>query len=212
MFKDRIDAGKQLLKALEDFRNRADAVVIGLPRGGIPVAGIVAEGLGLPLDITCPRKLTASFAPEYALGAVTEHGEVLWNESSLVELGLSRQRLQDEVDKQTAEAKRRCRNYRAGLAPLQLSGKVILLIDDGVATGATIRAAIYALRKKNPSQIVVAIPCAPPESLRELEALADSVLCLQPDPSFRAVGQFYQLFNQTSDAEVVDWMRRSRAG
>ncbi len=212
-FNDRRDAGKRLQEKLLHYRNCPGAVVIGLPRGGVPVAYEVAKGLDLPLDITCPHKIGAPFNPEYAIGAITEHGEGIFNEEVIKRLGISKEYLAREVKERTREARERLQVYRNDPRPREVKGETVILVDDGLATGSTMKAAISSMREEGAARIVVAIPVSPPETLYEIERLADEVICLYAPENFAAVGQFYREFSATSDEEVIELLReRSISG
>jgi putative phosphoribosyl transferase len=204
MFKDRIDAGKQLGNTLLEFKNHPDTVVVALPRGGVPVGFQIAKRLNLPLDIVCPRKIGAPYNPEYAIGAITETGEGLLDEDVIRQLAVSDEYLNQTIKEEAAVARRRLDTYRKGLGARSFMGKVVIIVDDGIATGATIKAAIASIKKEGAKKIIVAVPVSPPETLREIEALADEAICLSTPPFFQAVGQFYENFSQTSDEEVIE--------
>lgn len=207
LFKDRSDAGKQLAAALLEYANQKNAIVIGLPRGGVVVAAEVAAKLNLPLDVICPRKVGAPFNPELALGAVTETGAGFFNEDLIKELQIPQNYLKVEIEKQKNIAEQRLLMYRKELPPLNLNGKIVLLVDDGLATGATMKAAIQFVKMQNAKKIIVAVPVSPQERLQEMKKLVDEVVFLSAPYLFQAVGQFYEDFNQTSDEEVVDLLR-----
>ena len=197
-FRDRQDAGRQLAEALLGHDN---AIVLGLPRGGVVCASEVARALNLPLDVTCPRKIGHPLNPEYAIGAVTETGEGLFNPN---------EPYQEELVNQSAEEARvRLKLYRKGRPPRDVEGKEIILVDDGLATGFTMKAAIASIRKENPKKVVVAVPVAPPAAVEEIGEMADEVVCLHVPSSFMAIGQFYQEFDQTSDEEVIALMEQA---
>ncbi len=202
MFDDRADAGKQLAERLARYRGE-DALVLALPRGGVVVGAEVARALDLPLDILVTRKIAPPTSPEYAIGAVNERGMVLLDEAEAAQVG--KRWLAAEIKREQAEALRRVTAYREGRAPLNVAGKIAIVVDDGVATGLTMRLAIRALKTLRPSRIVVAVPVAPQQAPAALRAAgADEVLVLEPPGAFRgAVGAHYRRFDQTSDAEVI---------
>jgi predicted phosphoribosyltransferase len=205
-FIDRVDAGKKLAAALAKYRKAKDAVVVALPRGGVVLGRVIADDLGLPLDIIVPRKIGAPENEEYAIGAVTESGHVVWNAAE-------RARIDDawaeaEVSKQKAEAARRLKVFRAGLPPRDLKGKTVLLVDDGIATGYTIRAAIETARAESPSRLVVAVPVSPPDSAEAVARMSDEFIALERPDLFLAIGAFYNDFVQVEDDEVAALMRR----
>ncbi len=203
LFKDRADAGRKLLTKLSHYRDKPDVIVIGLPRGGVVTAYEIAQGLGAPLDVTCPRKIGAPFNPELAIGAVTETGQGVFNRRLLSYIGMSEKNLEAAVHAATVEATRRSTAYHRNHPPLELRKKVVILVDDGLATGATMKAAIKSIRAQKPTSICVAVPVAPPDTLEEIREQADEVVCLYAPFEFRAVGEFYYTFGQTTDEEVI---------
>jgi len=205
-FRDRTDAGKQLSTALERYRGQA-GVVLALPRGGVVLGVEVAEGLGLPLDLVIPRKIGHPLQPEYAIAAVAESGELAANEAEVRRVDSAWFR--DAVARETAEAKRRRALYLGGRAPLPLAGKLAILVDDGIATGLTMFAAIRDVKRRRPAQTVVAVPVAPSDTIERLRREVDSVVTLDDGEYFLgAVGAYYDAFPQVSDSEVVTMMQR----
>jgi predicted phosphoribosyltransferase len=202
LFQDRRDAGRQLAARLKNFANRSDLLVLALPRGGVPVAFEVARALGAPLDVFVVRKLGVPGHEELAMGALAS-GDVRVLDQKLIELlGLSDTEVSKVTDKARAELQRREALYRGSRAIPEVRGKTVMLIDDGLATGATMKAAIAALRQKEPEAIVVAVPVAAFETCERLRDMADEVICaFLPDP-FVAVGRWFRDFSQTSDEEV----------
>ena len=200
-FRDRAQAGRQLAALLRRRGGFADAVVLALPRGGVPVAFQVARALRLPLDVLVVRKLGFPGQEEYAMGAIASGGVRVMGE---VDGGwpVSARELEAVVAREQAELLRREQRYRGGRPPLDLAGRVLILVDDGLATGATMSAAVQAARAGHPKRIIVAVPVASPEAVQSLGALADEVVCLFTPEHFRAVGLWYQDFTQTSDEEV----------
>lgn len=210
VFKDRADAGRQLAKPLLRFADRPDVLVLGVPRGGVSVAFEVATALHAPLDVCLSRKLGVPGQPELAFGAVAAGGGRYLDQSLLCSIGISNA----EVERITAEVRseldRRATLYRGDRPPLQLAGKTVILVDDGMATGASIYAAAQALRLMQPAKLVVAVPVAPPATWAWLRTAVDEIVCLDlPDP-FLAVGEFYQDFTQVEDEEVIELLQRSR--
>lgn len=206
-FHNRQDAGRQLGAHLAGLHSWPDTVVLGLARGGVPVAAEVARALGVPLDVFVVRKLGLPGYAEVAMGAIASGGVRVLNDELVQRLGVSAGVIAAAEAREGAELARRETVYRAGRAPLPLAGRTALLIDDGVATGFSLRAALWAVRALGPTEMVptrvaVAVPVAPPDTCRELRALADEVICLRTPPDFHAVGQFYRDFAQTTDAEV----------
>jgi predicted phosphoribosyltransferase len=201
-FKDRIEAGRLLGEALRDHANRTDVIVLGLPRGGVPVAAEVARVLGAPLDVCLVRKLGAPGQEELAMGAVASGGVRVLNEEVIRSLGIPDRAIEAGIAREGAELTRREGLYRGGRPPLELRGRAVVLVDDGIATGATMLAAIRALRRMGPAAILVAVPVAPPSALAELGREADRTICLLPEESLIAVGCWYEDFRQTTDREV----------
>jgi putative phosphoribosyl transferase len=203
-FKDRIDAGRQLATALL-ARNFPDPVVLALPRGGVPVAVEVAAALKAPLDLIMVRKLGVPSQPELAAGAVVngDRPEIVVNEIIAAHFGLDAQDMQALADGQLPEIRRRRALYLAGRPSVTLTGRTAIVVDDGIATGATMRAALCAVRRQSPARIIVAVPVAASESLISLGAEADEIICLSHPGAFIAVGAHYDAFPQISDDEVV---------
>ena len=200
-FKDRRDAGRALAKALEAWRGRPDVLVLALPRGGVPVAWEVAQALGAPLDVLVVRKLGFPGQEEYAMGAIAAGGVRVMGDAD-AGWPVSARELEAVVAREQAELARREQRYRGGRPPLDLAGRVLILVDDGLATGATMSAAVQAARAGQPKRIIVAVPVASTEAVQSVGALADEVMCLFTPEHFRAVGLWYQDFTQTSDEEV----------
>ncbi len=211
IFQDRIEAGKNLAKALNAYQDIEDGIVIGLPRGGIPVAFEVSQALNLPLDIVCPRKIGAPFNREYAIGAVTETGEAIYNQFAISEEQIPESYLKSEVEKETLEAQRRLALYRSGKPKRELCNKSVILVDDGIATGSTMQAAIRSIRKERAKEIVVAIPVSSSSALEQIKSEVDNVVCLYTPPFFQAVGEFYYNFGPTRSQEVIELMKKASA-
>lgn len=207
IFKDRQDAGIQLAKSLIKYKNQPNTIVIGLPRGGVVVAYEVAKTLNLPLDITCPRKISAPSNPEFAIGAITETGQGIFNERVIQQLQISQTYLNEAVENEKAEAQKRLKKFRGNMIPRNFKDKVAIIIDDGLATGSTMKAAILSMHASGTAQIIVGIPVSPPDTLNEIRSMVDNVVCLDTPPFFQAVGQFYQSFDQTSDSEVIELLK-----
>lgn len=203
---DRKDGGKQLADLLKHYASKSNTIVIGLPRGGVITAYEVAKQLDLPLDIIITRKIGAPFQPELAVGAMTQNGTVLFN-SQLHLLGISEQQLIPVIKKERKELKRRLQLYRNNKPPLNLTNKTILLIDDGIATSATMKAAIQTVRELNAHKIVVGVPVAPPAIASQLTSDIDEYVCVITPPFFTAIGQFYDQFPQVQDEEVISLLK-----
>ncbi|MEJ2291990.1 MAG: phosphoribosyltransferase [Deinococcales bacterium] len=201
-FENRREAGRELAQHLSAFRNRDDVIVLGLPRGGVPVAAEVARALGAPLDVLVVRKLGVPGHEELAMGAVASGGARVLNEGIVRDLGLGDATVERVTQEQRSEVERRERAFRGDRPPADLQGKTVLLVDDGIATGATMRSAVAALRSRGPERVVVATPVAAPEAVALLEEEADEVICLATPAYFLAVGRWYRDFPQTSDDEV----------
>jgi putative phosphoribosyl transferase len=200
-----------LADRLEHFRGE-DVVVLGLPRGGVPVAFEVARALGAPLDVIVVRKLGLPFQPELAMGAIGEGG-VRIVDRALVRLArVSDEELAAVEASERAELDRRARRFRGHRAPAPLAGRTVIVVDDGVATGSTARAACQVARARGAARVVLAVPVAPPDSITELSAVADEVVCLETHALFLAIGRFYADFSQTPDEEVLDLLERATAG
>jgi erythromycin esterase-like protein/predicted phosphoribosyltransferase len=202
LFRDRQDAGRVLAEKLAAYANRPDVLVLALPRGGVPVAYEVARALGAPLDVFVVRKLGVPGYEELAMGAVATGGVRVLNDQLIQRLGIPDHVIDAVTARERQELARRERLYRDGRPPPDISGRTVILVDDGLATGATMQAAIEALRQQNPARIVVAVPTASPDTCEEMKAKADDVICaITPEP-FEAVGRWYQDFSQTTDEEV----------
>jgi|GEM_PF-383876 len=199
---NRQEAGKKLAAKLLNYRGRRKVLILALPRGGVPVAYQIASALNAPLDVLIVRKLGVPGRPELAMGAVASGGVQVLNEGIVEHLEVPWGAIEEAIQRERMEIERRERSYRGNCPVSATAGQTVIVVDDGVATGATMRAALTALRKRDPAQLVVAVPTAAPQAVRELAALADEVVCLAtPDP-YLAVGRWYREFPQTSDAEV----------
>jgi putative phosphoribosyl transferase len=209
-FADRADAGRQLAKALAATVSGRGFIVLGLPRGGVPVAAEVATGLGLPLDVLCVRKLGVPFQPELAMGALASGGAVVRNEDVLAMLPSAETAFARVLDEERVELERRERAYRGDAPPLDVRARRIILVDDGLATGATMEAAVQALRSLGPETIVVAVPVGSREAVERIAAAADRVVCLHAPVYFGAVGSCYEAFEQTRDSEVTELLAAAR--
>jgi len=211
-FETRQQAGAELARALERFRN-TDSIVLAIPRGGVVVGFEIARELGLELDVIVPRKIPAPQQEELAIGAVASWGnhERIIDEHAVRFLGVSEEYIEHEVRKQLAEVNRRLLAYRGTTEPPNVAGRTVILVDDGIATGYTTRAAIIALRNLKAARIIVAVPVAPPDSLQAIRSYADEVFCLKTPEPFMAVGYWYRDFRQVSDAEVIELLEKARS-
>jgi putative phosphoribosyl transferase len=209
IFKNRTDAGQKLAQALEKYKNAKNTVILALPRGGVVVGAEVAQKLNLPLDIVVPRKIGAPANPEFAIGAITETGEGIFEEMIIGAYGITESYLQNEIKKEKAEAGRRLTLYRGTRSPLDLKNKTVVLVDDGLATGLTMRAAVKTAKKSGAAKIVVAIPVTSPEAAELVKKEVDELIYLEAPAFFGAVGSFYKEFGQTTDDEVIDLLKKS---
>jgi putative phosphoribosyl transferase len=203
IFQNRNDAGRRLARKLEHYSGRSDVRVLAIPRGGVPVAFQVAAKLGAPLDVFVVRKLGVPSQPELAFGAIASGGIRILDEQIMEAMGVSEREIEQIAAEQGAELNRRERVYRGRRAPLHLEGKTVILVDDGIATGASTRAAITALRELKPARIVLAAPVAPASTCRSLRSEVDDLVCLDMPETFYAIGQFYEDFSQVTDDEVT---------
>jgi putative phosphoribosyl transferase len=213
LFRDRFDAGHRLASLLREYAHRPDVLVLGLPRGGVPVAYAVAQELGVALDVFLVRKLGVPGQEELAMGAVASGGLRFINSEVVSELAISPDQIERVAESEQRELERRDRLYRGERPQPPISGKTVILIDDGLATGSSMRAAVRALRQHSPAQIIVAVPVAAASTCNLLRNEADTVVCLETPQPFYAVGQWYRDFSQTTDDEVRDLLQRpSQAG
>jgi putative phosphoribosyl transferase len=203
LFNDRTDAGKQLAARLHFLQGQPNVIVLGIPRGGVVVAAEIARALNAPLDVFLAHKLGAPFNPELAIGAITSTGEVVLEETFIVELRLSHQDIEREIEHQRQEIARRVAVFRKNRPPLDVQNKTVVIVDDGVATGSTMLAALRALRQAQPARLILAIPVGPPDTIQRLGQECDQVVVLAMPEPFWAVGRFYTHFGQTSDEEVI---------
>lgn len=209
-FEDRYDAGRQLAKQLEKYADRSDVIVLGLPRGGVPVAYEIARHLHGPLDVFIVRKLGVPGFEELAVGAIASGGVRVLNEDVVRLLPNAEKVIEEATAREQIELDRRERLYRENRPPPELSGRTVILVDDGLATGATMRAAVSALRQRGVAKIVVAVPVGAPETCREFEKEVEETICAICPDYFQAVGQFYNDFSQTTDDEVRELLRRAQ--
>src|SRR5438105_11868494 len=209
IFPNRAEAGRLLGVKLSKYAGQDDVIVLGLPRGGVPVAYEVAQALRVPLDVFIVRKLGVPGFEELAVGAIASGGVRVLNEEVANALPNRDEIIEAVTQRETAELERREREYRDGRPAPELRDKTVILIDDGLATGATMRAAVKALRQRGAAKIVVAVPVGPPDTCKEFEDVADEVVCASAPEYFQAVGQYYEDFSQTSDEEVRQLLVRA---
>ncbi|WP_136254388.1 phosphoribosyltransferase [Onishia niordana] len=209
LFKDRHDAGRHLAMALTEYRHPPTPLILGLPRGGVPVAFEVAQALGGELDVFVVRKLGVPWHPEFAMGAIAGNGVCILHHELIAGLGVTQERLDTLIAHETRELHRREQAYRGQRPRPRIAGRRVIIVDDGLATGATMRAAVEALKEQAPGELIVAIPVAAADSLNEIEATVDRIICLHTPEDFMAVGQWYQRFSQTSDQEVLALLERT---
>jgi putative phosphoribosyl transferase len=211
-FKDRQDAGHQLAAKLMKYKNQLDCLILGLPRGGVVTAAEVASQLHLPLDIICARKVGAPHNPELAIGAVTETGEGYFNQDLIDYLRVTAGFLKTAIEVEKQEAQRRLKIYRQNRPSLVLENKTLILIDDGMATGATMKAAIRSVKASGAAKIIVAVPISAHETFEEVKQEVDDCISLDIPVPFYAVGEFYQNFSQTTDEEVIELLSLHKTG
>ncbi len=202
-FADRTEGAKALAKKLQSLKGQPDTIVLGLPRGGVVTAAVVAEELGLPLEIIVARKIGAPMSPELAVGALTADGAVHLNKPLMATLNVTEEDVAETIETEQAEAKRRETTYRGDRPPLDMKDKVVVLVDDGIATGATMKAAVVASKKGGAKKVIVAVPVLPAETVSDMAKAADSVVSVMAPDDFMAVGEFYREFAQVEDEEVV---------
>jgi len=207
-FRDRAEAGRLLGAQLATHNLPKDSIVLALPRGGVPVGFEVARALGLPLDVMVARKLGVPWQPELAMGAIASGGIQVLDEELIRQESISQQDVNAIAAREEQEAERREQLYRAGRSPLELQNRTVILVDDGLATGSTMLAAVKCVKSLKPSAVIVAVPVASQQACAHLRKEADQCVCLAVPRPFRAVGEWYQDFRQTSDGEVRDLLRQ----
>ena len=208
-FSDRVNAGKRLASALKDFSGK-HGLVLAIPRGGVVVGYEIAKAINLPLDVIIPRKIGAPDNLELAVGAVAEDGTAILDEKLIRYLGVSHDYIREETERQKQEIQRRLKLYRQDTSYPNLKGLDVIVVDDGIATGSTMKAALASVKNRGAATITVAIPVGPPSTIEELEKMANQVVCLYTPEYFQAIGEFYSDFNQTSDEEVIRLLRESK--
>ena len=209
MFADRRDAGVQLISRLKEYKDQQGVIVLALPRGGVATGYEIARSLNMPLDIVIVRKIGFPGQPELGIGAVSETGTVVLNTSIISTYGVPKEYIEREVSRQKEEISRRVKLYRKGKRLPSLEGKTVILVDDGAATGATMKSAITTLKEENLKKLIVALPVAPPGVVKELEQMVDLFICIETPFDFMAVGSYYHDFTQVSDEEVINFLERS---
>ncbi|MDR3620707.1 MAG: phosphoribosyltransferase [Paludisphaera borealis] len=208
-FADRYEAGRVLAEKLSNYAERSDVVVLGLPRGGVPVAFEIARALGAPLDVFLVRKLGVPGHQELAMGAIASGGAVVLNDEAIEALGITPEEIDEAIERECRELERRERIYRRDRAAVDVADKIVIVADDGLATGSTMRAAVAALRTQKPAAIVVAAPTAALETCEAMGAVADECVCAITPTPFRAVGLWYENFEQTTDDEACALLKRA---
>lgn len=207
MFVDRLDAGKKLAVRLQAYTDNPNLLILALPRGGVPVAAVVSAALRAPFDVFLVRKIGVPLHPELAMGAVAEGGVKVLNRELVDELGVRESEVEKVSAEEQRELERRVRAFRGSRELPPIDGKVVILIDDGLATGSTMEAAVMAMRQRKPAKVIVAVPVAARETVERMKTIADEVVCVEiPDP-FQAVGLWYDDFSQLTDQDVVEVLR-----
>jgi putative phosphoribosyl transferase len=208
-FADRVDAGKRLASVLAVFKDK-DAIVLAIPRGGIVVGFEIAKAVNLPLDVIIPRKIGAPDNPELAIGAMTEDGTTILDNNLVTYLDVSDEYIKEESNRQKVEIERRLKMYRQNEPYPILKNRHVIIVDDGIATGSTMKAALASVKNRGAKTVTIVVPVGPPSTIEELKKQADKVVCLYTPEYFQAIGQFYEDFNQTTDEEVIQLLRQSR--
>ena len=208
-FEDRKDAGKRLSEALKGL-TPTDGIVLAIPRGGVVVGYEIARELKLQLDVIIPHKLGAPDNPELAIGAITEDGTVILDENLITYMSVSNEYISEESERQKQEITRRLRLYRQDAPYPNIKERSVIIVDDGIATGSTMKAALASVKNQHAASVTVAVPVGPPSTIRELQCQADEVVCLFMPEYFQAIGQFYNDFSQTTDQEVIDLLLQNR--
>jgi putative phosphoribosyl transferase len=208
-FANRVDAGKRLISELKNLKGK-NAIVLAIPRGGVVVGYEIAKALNLPLDVIIPRKIGAPDNPELAIGAMTEDGTTILDKNLVSYLGVSQNYINEESERQKNEIERRLKTYRGNEPYPNLRGRDVIIVDDGIATGSTMKAALASVRNRGARTVTVAVPVGPPSTIEELEKQADKVVCPFTPEYFQAIGQFYVDFKQTTDIEVIQLLKQGK--
>jgi len=208
MFKDRFEAGKELVERLIKYKNSKDAIILAIPRGGLQIGHVLATELNIPLDIIIVKKIPHPSNPEYAIGAVGIE-EVILNKEVVVASSIPDSYVDAEVKELTEAIKQRYKNYRGNKPLPKLKGKTVILADDGLATGHTMMAAVGIVKKQNPKKVVLAVPVAPPETIKRFKGVVDEIVCLDQPSFFFAIGEFYANFEQVEDGEAIRLLKEA---
>lgn len=211
LFKNRREAGRELAKELKEYKGQEGLIVLGLVRGGVPVAYEVAQALKCPLDVFVVRKLGVPGQPELAMGAIASGDVQVINDSIVRRSGISEQQIEDVVEEEKKKLKEREKTYRGVRPNIEIKNKIVLLVDDGLATGASMRAAVSALKELQPEKIIVAVPTAPQDTCQEFKSLVDEVVCLHTPSPFWGVGGSYENFSQTTNGEVREYLSQAES-
>ncbi len=210
MYKDRKDAGTQLAERLKEYIGQENVLVIALPRGGVVTGAEIADRLKTPVDVLIVRKIGHPWQPELAVGAISETGSIVYNEDVVASTGVTKDYLRGEAARQREEIARRQQLYRGGQKLMDLRGKIVILVDDGVATGATMKAAVKTLKRQVVGKLIAAVPVAPSSTAAELQRMVDVFVCLDIPQDFVSVGSYYEDFRQVTDADVTQLLREFR--
>ncbi|MCB1081248.1 MAG: phosphoribosyltransferase [Chlamydiia bacterium] len=206
-YKNREEAGQKLAQVFRKYQKQPDVIILGLARGGVVIAAEMGKVLGLPFDLIMVRKIGAPNNPELAVGAITETGKGYFNEELIYALNVPKEYLEQVIHSEKGVAEKRLALYRKNRKGPDLKGKTVILVDDGIATGATMIAAIRSSKSQGAKEVIVAVPVAPPDTLKRIEAVADHVVCLYATDDFQAVSQFYAIFPQVEDQEIIELLQ-----